>query len=127
MEVCYTSEGSRVLLSPCTSWPWPGTCCRAGPPKPREAQKGPVFLPTGRRYLCFGNKHLHPSSGGLDAHTHSFLLGSAHSIQADELTSPSFPFTHFAAEVSFSKATSIKSYYSARQRGLPWTCLGSYS
>lgn len=44
-----------------------------------------------RKTLCFGNKHHHPSSGGLDAYTHSFLLSSAVSVQADELTLLSFP------------------------------------
>lgn len=65
---------------------------KAGSLKHRGSSGRPHFPTNRERHcLCFGNKHHHPSSGGLDAYTHSFLLSSAVSVQADELTLLSFP------------------------------------
>lgn len=50
------------------------------------SSESPCF-PTIKDTVCFGNKHLCPSSGGLDAYTHGFLLSSVVPVQAGE-----FPF-----------------------------------
>lgn len=73
----------------------------AGIPKHIGSSERPCFPTNRERYcLCFRNKHLHPSSGGLGVCTHSFLLSSAVSVWADELTLLSFPYINFTGEVS---------------------------
>lgn len=73
----------------------------AGIPKHIGSSERPCFPTNRERYcLCFRNKHLHRSSGGLGVCTHSFLLSSAVSVWADELTLLSFPYINFTGEVS---------------------------
>lgn len=128
--VCYREEGeSCVPVTSCTWWPCPRThswTLRVGSLKHRGRSERLCFPTNRKRHLTVLWKQT-PLSFLRQPNAFIQLPPQlAGSVQAGEPTSLSFLYINFAAEMSFAKATSIKSCYSATQRGLQWTCLYSH-